>query len=103
MALQQNPTDPPRSKLPDLSLKLAAFALVAVYLGLALAVFGGRFYSGSFVAFSVLIWIGFPTSLIALLLAIYSLFQERTFTAALTILICVSLYVSYVCIGLAQP
>ena len=103
MTPEQEPTVPPRNKLANLSLWVAAGSCVAVYMGLGLAAFGEGLQGGRAVQFFILLWTGFTMSLIALVLAIISLYQQRTFTAGLSILICVWLYVSWFFFGLIQP
>ena len=64
--------------------------------------FGGGFYSYWGSIFMISIWVGFPLNFIALWMALFSLLQQRTFAAALAILICISLYISWAFLGLVQ-
>lgn len=82
---------------------LALFAWLTVSLAVALLYAGGGFYSSMFPVFLVLIWIGFPTSVAALLAGVYAAVRHRTPLAFAAIALCVFLYLAWLGLILSQP
>jgi len=87
--------------IDKIALVLALAAWVAVSLGVILLSAYG-FYSAAFPVFLALIWIGFPCSLVGLLMGAHAAIKRGSRIGIAAVALCVLLYVAWIELVLSQ-